>query len=434
MTMAKQFFVAIAAAAATVFMTFAVIGWPSLAGGTEGDITQAKRYQAQQLSSKDVVLEDTEAHRFIQSDTFDRLLKDADARRLLNNPDIRLRLSDAAVSDPTFKNLLGDPAVGRALATPVFQTAIASPGFRAALLDLHFAFAMATGLRAPSGCDDFGCGANSPVVDGAAIAQFHELSLEGAPNAAGVALVGVRKDDTAYTLDVTGATVVARPRRGNAPVLAREGLKGLALDLRDRAGLRYTVRFAGTGATTYWAGPPDVITTYELTYTSTAEEGPRPLCAAGINKAILFGGDRYDSARKTVTATGAATRGWFNIACAGTALAKLFLTRHTKASQTMRTTAAERQAMLKMLTGDVCGDGTSFTVHREPLLWADANGLTRFVVAPASLEAVWNEHGAVCLDTPRRPELAAAIAARCGARLPRCGASAPRGYVTSANP
>jgi hypothetical protein len=167
--MMKNIMLGVAAAATTIAVTFAMTGWPPVEGGIEGDITQAKRYQAQQLSSKDVVLEDTEAHRFIQSDTFDRLLKDPDARRLLNNPDIRLRLSDAAVSDPTFKNLLGDPAVGRALATPVFQAAVASPGFRAALLDLHFAFAMATGLRAPSGCDDYGCGMNSPVVDGAAL-------------------------------------------------------------------------------------------------------------------------------------------------------------------------------------------------------------------------------------------------------------------------
>jgi hypothetical protein len=168
--MIRSILLGVAAGAAVVIATFAMTGWPPVEGGIEGDITQAKRYQAQQLSSKDVVLEDTEAHRFIQSDTFDRLLKDPDARRLLNNPDIRVRLSDAAVSDPTFKNLLGDPAVGRALATPVFQAAVASPGFRAALLDLHFAFAMATGLRAPSGCDDFGCGTNSPIVDGAAIA------------------------------------------------------------------------------------------------------------------------------------------------------------------------------------------------------------------------------------------------------------------------
>jgi hypothetical protein len=87
--------------------------------------------------------------------------------------------------------------------------------------------------------------------------------------------------------------------------------------------------------------------------------------------------------------------------------------------------------MLKMFTADVCGDGTSFTVHGQPLLWADANHLMGFAKPAASLEAVWTDKGAVCLDTPRRPELAEAIAARCGA-LPRC--TDQKGYVISGNP
>lgn len=168
-----------------------------------------------------------------------------------------------------------------------------------------------------------------------------------------------------------------------------------------------------------------------MTFTSTTHAVPQPLCTAGENEALLFGGDRYDADRKTVTATGPATADWFNIACAGTALAKLHLTRHTETSQVVKTTAVERQAMLKMFTADICGDGTAFTVHGEPLLWADANHLTSFAARPASLEAVWSDRGAVCLDAPRRPELAAAIAARCGP-LPRC--TTQRGYVISANP
>jgi hypothetical protein len=133
-----------------------------------------------------------------------------------------------------------------------------------------------------------------------------------------------------------------------------------------------------------------------------------------------------------VIATGAASRGWINIACAGTALAKLFLVRHTEASQEVRTTRAERQAMLKMFTADVCGDGTSFTVHGQPLFWADVKGITRFPDAPASIEAVWSAKGAVCLERPRRSELAGAIQARCGP-LPRC-TTHTQGHVVSANP
>ena len=170
----------IALVAAGLAIALAMRGWPLVGGGVAGDITQAKRYQAQQLKTTDVVLEDTEAHRFIQSDAFDRLLKDDTARRVLRNPDVRVLLSDvrslAAVADPKLRDTLddpalrkalSDPAIASALARPAFQAALTSPGFRAALLDLHLAWAMAHGVR--GGCDDFGCGMNSPVVDGAAI-------------------------------------------------------------------------------------------------------------------------------------------------------------------------------------------------------------------------------------------------------------------------
>jgi hypothetical protein len=260
---------------------------------------------------------------------------------------------------------------------------------------------------------------------------FHELHFKGLPNAAGVSMVGARRGDDFYSLEVVGSALVAHPRAPRAPVLTGSELVGLELELRDAAGGRFAIQVSGIDETTYWTGPADTLPTYRLTFTSTTHAVPQPLCTAGTNEAFLFGGDRYDADRKTVTATGPAAAGWFNIACAGTALAKLHLTRHTEASQVVKTTAVERQAMFKMFTADVCGDGTAFTVHGEPLMWADANHLTGFAARPASLEAVWTDRGAVCLDTPRRPELAAAIAARCGP-LPRC--TTQRGYVISANP
>lgn len=262
--------------------------------------------------------------------------------------------------------------------------------------------------------------------------SFHELNLHGAPNAAGFAVIGIRKGHTPYALEVKGSTVTAHPRTVTGSRLTGAALVGLVLDLQDASGDAYALRFAAAGATTYWAGSPDIVPIYALTYTSAVQHVPQPLCTAGVNEAILFAGDRYDAARKTVTATGAPTEGWVNIACAATALAKLYLVRHAEASQQMPTTRAERQAMLKMFTADVCGDGTSFTVHGQPLLWADAKDITRFGATPGALEAVWNETGAVCMDQPRRPELADAITARCGP-LPRCTAQS-RGHVTSANP
>jgi len=260
---------------------------------------------------------------------------------------------------------------------------------------------------------------------------FHELNLHGLPNQVGLSIVRVERDRASYLLEISGTSITARPRDSRSQALTGRDLVGLKLQLRDSTGVESVIEFAGTGTTAFWAGPAVSVPTYTLSYTSAAQSDPQPLCTANSNDAIIFAGDRYDAEHKTVTGTGEETAGWFNIACSGTALAKLHLTRHTEASQIVKTTAVERQAMLKMFTADVCGDGTSFTVHGQPLLWADANHLTAFDRPAATLEAVWTERGAVCLDTPRRPELAAAIAARCG-QLPKC--TDQRGYVISGNP
>ena len=262
--------------------------------------------------------------------------------------------------------------------------------------------------RTLSGTGVFGCDAvapklngNSPIIAGAAIDghAFHELNVTGKPNAAGLVVTAV---------------------------------KGRQIDVRDKSGMAHTILIESVGAVTMGVGAPDKILTYRMTYTNAKHPTPQPLCTSGSNEAINFSGDRYDAVTKTLVATGEATRGWINIACEGTALSKLFLSRHTEVSQRVATTPAERQAMLKMLTGDVCGDGTSFTVPGQPLLWKDAKNVTMFATTPASIEAVWNDTGAVCMNEPRRPELAEKIAAQCG-RLPRCSASS-RGYVTSAHP
>ncbi len=339
----------------------------------------ARRHQVQQLTGKDVVLDGTSAQQPLQKRKFDS-----------RNPEH-------------------------------MRKALTRSGLNAAAQSARFG-------------ESFGVNLNSPIVDAMAPTSgaFHELNLAGAPNAAGFAIAGVRNGDTAYDLEVTGASVTAHPRGRTAPRLTGAALAGLVLDLRDARGARYALQVASSGTTTYWVGARDLVPTYTLTYTSTAQPVPQPLCTAGVNEAILFTGDRYDAARKTVTATGAAARGWVNIACARTALAKLFLVRHTEASQAVPTTPAERQAMFKMFTGDYCGDGTPFTVHGQPLLWADAKAITKFAATPASFEAIWNENGAVCLDQPRRPELATAMTAHCRP-LPRCTPQAA-GYVMSANP
>jgi len=106
----KKVFWGIATAAAITLAVFALRGFPPVERGTEGTIGAAQKYQAAQLSDKDVVLGDTAAQAFLQTAAFDRLIKDPQARQLLSN---------AAVQD--------------ALRNGAFATAIRSADVRATL-------------------------------------------------------------------------------------------------------------------------------------------------------------------------------------------------------------------------------------------------------------------------------------------------------------
>jgi hypothetical protein len=130
--------------------------------------------------------------------------------------------------------------------------------------------------------------------------------------------------------------------------------------------------------------------------------------------AIVFEGDHYDTDNKTVSDI-SADKGWFNLACAGTAPFKMHMLRHTKAGSitpdgTPRiTTLPQRTAMLKAITADYCGDGRGWTGDGTKLYWTDARGWFQWPSAnivgePDSkgIEAIWGPNGALCLNTPRR--------------------------------
>jgi hypothetical protein len=90
---------AVAAAAAVLLIVFIARGFPPVGHGTDGTIGAAKKYQAAQLTDSDVVLKDAEVQEFLQSDDFDRLVKDPDARRLLSDVTMRTALSNRGFAD-----------------------------------------------------------------------------------------------------------------------------------------------------------------------------------------------------------------------------------------------------------------------------------------------------------------------------------------------
>jgi hypothetical protein len=145
--MRKRLMWGLAAAAAIVLAYFAVNGFPKVDQGSEATIGAAKRYQAGQIDSKDVVLGDQSVQQFMQSDVFDRLVKDPAAVRALSDAGIRAQIADAsilrAISDPELVAWLKTYASGAqnilAMSCDSCQAALESAEVRAALKNELFA-------------------------------------------------------------------------------------------------------------------------------------------------------------------------------------------------------------------------------------------------------------------------------------------------------
>jgi hypothetical protein len=93
--------------------------------------------------------------------------------------------------------------------------------------------------------------------------------------------------------------------------------------------------------------------------------------------------------------------GTITLACPGSALSKMKLMGYDPQDQVYPTTLSQRQAVIKMLTSRYCG-AFSFTGDGTPLYWENRNRW--FSWRPAgTVEALWNENGAICLKWPRNP-------------------------------
>jgi hypothetical protein len=273
-------------------------------------------------------------------------------------------------------------------------------------------------------CPKLGCSSNSAYLGPT---EFHELEETGFyPNAEGLYLKGLTKNGITWRPDVTGTVLTGHRWVWVGGLLVHQTLSGAnlvnaELVVRNAAGtLEYRIRIINASQNQqFWQAPMTYVNTYELKWKQVVPAAPGdfvPVCQNPPNpetedgpiqntiESILFAGDRYDTDTLTVTAsTPAEATTWFNIGCAGTVLAKLALNRHTDATKSAQvtTTRAQRQAMLKMYTSDVCGSGDALTVSGTPLRWWSATGLTSKVIPTTSREALWTDNGAICLDTHR---------------------------------
>jgi hypothetical protein len=130
MTVTKKAMWGLAAAAAVILVVFVARGGFPTVDRTEGAIGAAKKYQAPQIAANDVTTGDASVQEFLQSDEFDRLLKDPEALSLVRNATMREVLSHGGFADA-----IRDANVRRDMQSGTFHQIFGNDQARAFLQD-----------------------------------------------------------------------------------------------------------------------------------------------------------------------------------------------------------------------------------------------------------------------------------------------------------
>ncbi|MFN0247321.1 MAG: ADYC domain-containing protein, partial [Kofleriaceae bacterium] len=267
--------------------------------------------------------------------------------------------------------------------------------------------------KQPGDCPTYGCGTNSPELDGHVAVEIHEL---GAVTPDDLRLVDFGRMEgttwTSYRPDVLYGQLYARHKQTNAVILKDAQLAGTKFIIEHaRTAERFVITVVRVEETPMWAQAPYAgrySRSYELAYTSDLDPKRRNVCARplgadpmGADMAVLFDADRIS---RDDLAVYAEEKDYFTIGCAGSALAKMHLTGHTKAGSSIigrTSTLDERTAFLKMLSADYCGTGESYTVAGTRLHYRDRYGYMDTAQVGEVIEAMWGPRGAICTNTPR---------------------------------
>lgn len=315
-------------------------------------------------------------------------------------------------------------------------------------------------------CPTNSCGdGNSPVIDGV---YFWRLHFGGNANPEGVRITSIHAPNGgAMKLELVDGD---RLRGGDASFGYVEHTALIGTKIRVSMWVKgqlaeYEILIKGVASSVpigaaeewFWVRNPLPIEAYDFYYRPLV--GPdqrleRPLCSEAdgdptMLRALVFGGDIYHPTTKKIE-VGLATKDWMNIACADGAIYKMHKIGHTTAAQGRLgkpTSVAQRRAMLNAWTSNVCGTGDAFTKQGERIKLAESLSM----LAPdsayldpldaaqtESIEAIWSETGAVCLNTHRLDGTADERDIPCRDALPLCdgwlGDWTAHGHVVTGNP
>ncbi|MBL9013341.1 MAG: hypothetical protein JNL83_04145 [Myxococcales bacterium] len=262
-----------------------------------------------------------------------------------------------------------------------------------------------------AGCPPQYCGTNSDIT---ARNGIWEANLNGLADVNGVSLVtrtGTTKpliydwNDRPYYLKVVNGKISGKPVVGTGGI-SGQGLVGAGFQFKKNGTVIYSVSIEAVRTIPLAVDPWESVEVYTLSWHSRSGV-PVPDCPAGmglgVNETLVFEGDRIDPARLTMSTDAQWDPSWFSMGCGSSVVAKLRMLRMTKSNQAVSDWAL-RQATLKMLTADYCGNGHNWTRLGTPIGWRDDARITDYAitgVTPSHVEARWDQNGAKCLNTPR---------------------------------
>lgn len=254
-------------------------------------------------------------------------------------------------------------------------------------------------------CTGCGIGLNTPHVNGY---DIPELNLQGQPNQDGVVLLGIASPtNEIHALEIAGEELAVHTAGGE---LKGSDLVGWALRVQTPGGATHSLPIYDHASLESWAGKENKpISVYAIAYFDTVVDEWRHICPeSGVNlydvAATLIFEETYDRDDITVDPD---RDGWFTIACAGNAVYKMKMMSYAP-DRVLEghgpTTPGERQATLKMLTADYCGDGTAYTEPGTPVLWENSSRTIDLnpQQGEPEVEALWDAAGALCLTVPRQ--------------------------------
>lgn len=256
-------------------------------------------------------------------------------------------------------------------------------------------------------CNSLVCPGNSNLLGLLGPYELDETGVQLSKR--GFRIIGMEHEgEQVTTLRVKGTSLEATKRSG--VTLTGSDLKGLKLTLEKRiwgqhTGEVFDLSIEEHMLAPYYTGVTKEIHGFKLTYGHAGvwtDICPYSTDELGIigSWAVFWKGDRFHPYSGKIFASDGDVGSWFNISCGGEAPIKMLRAR-TGGAVAPQSPVAQRQATLYMFTASYCGPtGDRYTELGRYLDWSDRSGPQQ-IGNVITTEAIWNENGAVCLNTPR---------------------------------